>query len=97
MVSEMIDVNILLQSISPGGSIDKAASVVADAIKNSSKEKRREYVYEYQRIKALYTKYTKLQEMGEVVDVKASEDCMKRFLIYKLAFKKLGINVDSVS
>lgn len=93
----MIDVNILLRSISPGGSIDKAASVVADAIKNSNKEKRREYVYEYQRIKEVYARYTKLQEMGEVVDVKASEDCMKRFLIYKLAFKKLGIDVDSVS
>lgn len=93
----MVDVNILLRSISPGGSIDKAASVVADAIKNSNKEKRREYVYEYQRIKEVYIGYIKAQEAGQVIDEKASEDCMKRFLIYKLAFKKLGIDVDSVS
>jgi hypothetical protein len=93
----MIDVNVLLRSISPGGGIDQAASVTANAIKNSSKEKRREFVYEYRRIKKTYEGYIKQQEKGEPIDNKAYEDCMKRFLIYKMAFRKLGIDIDSIS
>lgn len=93
----MIDVNILLSSISPGGGIDQAASVTADAIKNSSKEKRREFVYEYQRIKKAYESYISQQSHDIAIDNAAYEDCLKRFLIYKLAFKKLGIDVDSLS
>jgi len=93
----MIDINVLLRAISPGGGVDRASSVIADAIKDSNKEKRREFVYEYQKIKKTYEEYVEQRELGEPVDEKAYEDCLKRFLIYKLAFKKLGVDVDSVS
>ena len=50
----MIDINVLLRAISPGGGVDRASSVIADAIKDSNKEKRREFVYEYQKIKNMW-------------------------------------------
>ena len=92
----MIDKQVLMRSLHNGGKINKAADTVAHAIKNSDKESRRAFVREYGRIKAEYESYMDQQNAGEEIDDAVAEECMKRYLVYKLAFRKLKIDVDSV-
>lgn len=93
----MIDVRILLSSFRPVGDMGKAVDSVADAIKRGSKEERREFVYSYLRIKEQYESYLNAQENGEEIDETEADDCTKRYLIYRLAFQKLGIDIDKIS
>ena len=92
----MVDKQVLMKSLHTGGNIDKAADAVARAIKNAGKEERRAFVREYGLIKSEYEGYMERQEAGEEIDDSVAEDYMKRYLVYKLAFRKLKIDVDSV-
>lgn len=93
----MIDVRLLFSSFRPGGSMSKAVDSVADAVKHASKEERREFVYSYLRVKKQYESFLAAQERGEEVDEAEADDCTKRYLIYRLAFQRLGIDIDKIS
>ena len=87
----MIEKEKLLKSLKAGGSIDKAASIVAKTIKDSDVEKRREFVYEYRALMEKYESYS-----DSIDDEEEVMPYMKRVLVYSLAFKKLGIDPERV-
>lgn len=90
----MINKAVLLKSLRSGGRINDAADIVADKIRRSTKEERREFVYEYRRLNDLYESYDESSDIDE--NDAEYMDCMKRVLIYRLAFRKLGVDSERV-